>query len=127
MPRLTKQEKEIKQMKEELAKLKEEKILNFIYDTFKQSDFKDRRILKHIIKQTEGSFKFKYEIICFVYETPKEGKKYENDDYLILFRHTDNDRWRIINFDGIEIGNNFTTEMFYEIVYGVYEKVDKAV
>ena len=35
MPRLTKQEKEIKQLKEELVKLKQAKTLNSVYDTLK--------------------------------------------------------------------------------------------
>lgn len=117
MPRLTKQEKEIKQLKEELVKLKEEKTLNFIYDTFKQSDFKDQRIIKHIKQETVGSFNSKYEMICFVYENPQEGRRYQNDDFLILFRYSDNDKWKTINFHGMEMGSNFTDEMFYRVLY----------
>ncbi|MBB6215073.1 hypothetical protein HNQ80_001162 [Anaerosolibacter carboniphilus] len=119
MPRLTKKEKEEIQLQEELNKLKEEKIMNFIYDTLKQNDFSDKRIIRHITKRKEGTDDLKYEMILFVYENPQQGKKYENDDFLILYRFSERGKWQIINFHGTEIVKKFSKEMFYEIVYEV--------
>jgi len=112
MGRLTKREKEQKQLMEELETLKRGKMLNFIYDSFKNSNFEDKRVLRHIIYNSERDSLGKVEMIMFIKEFPKEGIRYDNEDFLVMYRFRDNDRWHIVNFDATEMLNRFTKEMF---------------
>lgn len=87
-------------------------MLNFIYDSFKNSNFEDKRIFKHIIYNSHSDTLGKVEMVMFIKEFPKNGVEYDNEDYLIMYRFRDNDRWNIVNFDGAEMLNHFTKEMF---------------
>ncbi|UZQ52396.1 hypothetical protein [Clostridium kluyveri] len=122
MSRLTKREKEKKQLMEELDKFKKGKMLNFIYDSFKNSDFEDKRVLKHIIYNSERDTFGKVEMIMFVKEFPKDGIEYDNEDYLVMYRSIDSDRWNIVNFDGAEMLSYFTKEMFGTLLFCIQSR-----
>lgn len=122
MSRLTKREKEKKQLMEELDKFKKGKMLNFIYDSFKNSDFEDKRVLKHIIYNSDRDTFGKVEMIMFVKEFPKDGIEYDNEDYLVMYRSIDSDRWNIVNFDGAEMLSYFTKEMFGTLLFCIQSR-----
>ncbi len=120
MAKLSKNEFNFKKTIEELKVLKENKICNFIYDSFKYSSFKDKRILRHIVFTSESEYLGEVEMIMFIKEFPKENKTYDNEDYLIMFRFQKSENWEIINFHGSEISRNFTDEMFGKLIYSLY-------
>lgn len=113
--------KEEKELFKELDTLKNQKVLNFIYDSFKKSKFKDRRIISHIIYKTGISHQLLYEveILMFVKEYPKEKKKYDNEDYLVMFRDYNANNWEIVNFHGAELIGKLSDKMLYYLFYSI--------
>lgn len=120
MAKLSKNEFDFKKTIEELKLLKENKICNFIYDSFKSSSFKDKRIIRHIVFTSNSEYLGEVEMIMFVKEFPKENKSYDNEDYLIMFRFQRSENWEIINFHGLEVTRNFTKEMYIKLIYSLY-------
>lgn len=116
MPRLSKKEKEKEELMENLEKLKKEKILNFIYDSFKMSNFEDERIVKHIIYDSDIRWLDQVEMLMFCKEFQKADTKYSEDDCLIMYRFGEQNNWKIINFEYVEIADNFTREMFSVLI-----------
>lgn len=121
MVKLSKNQFDLKTTIEEFKLLKENKIFNFIYDSFKSSSFKDERILRHIVFTSESQYLGEVEMIMFVKEFPNENKSCDNEDYLIMFRFQRSENWEIINFHGLEVSRNFTDEMFAKLMYSIYK------
>lgn len=109
----------------ELDTLKDQKILNFIYDSFANSEFKDKRIISHIIYKTEANYDFlnEVEILMFVKEFPKEKKKYDNEDYLVMFRDFNTNYWNIVNFHGAELVRKLSDKMLYYLLYSIPKEI----